>query len=507
MELLLGPLMLRTGAPGVYPLASPKLVRLPLAPLAPPRPYPRVSFKSARIARRAAEDHQHRERKRKRLVVVFGLVLSYSWYYVCRLSLTYAAPAIVREEGLDLRRLGAILSCGQISIGFSKILSSVLTADLSPSRCLVVGLLLTAGCNVLASLAPGGGGEGATQLVLILAGLWALNGLFQGLGSPSCARIISAWCSAKERGFFWSLWNVSNNLGGALAPLMVGLGAAAGWRGSLLMAGFSAAVVSFLVFLLVHDSPSAAAAAKAAKAAKAKAAAAPAMPGSTEDQLSGSSLFWKGCLLQPGMASLAMANFLIYGLKSALICWLAFYVQSYGHNALSAAPRLSTFECGGLFGSVLSGPLSDRYWHLRGGETGAAGAAGAPLVGCRVQVAMTFVICVLVPSVFTVVFAPGGRIGYPAMFALGLGLYVAQSLCALCGLELVSSRAAGVSQGLLGWSAYTGAAAAGLPLGWLIQSSGWQAWRMLMAGGALLVTALLLPLWRLPSNEQRHAAR
>ena len=44
-------------------------------------------------------------------------------------------------------------------------------------------------------------------------------------------------------------------------------------------------MVSFLVFLLVHDSPSAAAAAKAAKAAKAKAAA-PAMPGSTEDQLS-----------------------------------------------------------------------------------------------------------------------------------------------------------------------------------------------------------------------------
>ena len=35
------------------------------------------------------------------------------------------------------------------------------------------------------------------------------------------------------------------------------------------------------------------------------------------------------------------------------------------------------------------------------------------------------------------------------MFALGLGLYVAQSLCALSGLELVSGRAAGVSQGWL----------------------------------------------------------
>ena len=56
-----------------------------------------------------------------------------------------------------------------------QILSSVLTADLSPSRCLVVGLLLTAGCNVLASLAPG---DGATKLVLILAG--ALDIFFWG---------------------------------------------------------------------------------------------------------------------------------------------------------------------------------------------------------------------------------------------------------------------------------------------------------------------------------------
>lgn len=30
------------------------------------------------------------------------------------------------------------------------------------------------------------------------AGLWAINGIFQGLGSPSCARIINAWCSAKD---------------------------------------------------------------------------------------------------------------------------------------------------------------------------------------------------------------------------------------------------------------------------------------------------------------------
>lgn len=227
-----------------------------------------------------------REGKRQRLVVVMSLVLSYSWFYVCRLSLTYAGPAVVKQEGLDLRTLGAILSSGQISIGLSKIMSSVLTANWSPSRCLVLGMLLTAACNLLAAGAPAHG----ARLTLLLALVWAVNGLFQGtgkqrglrqrhclsgLGSPSCARIVSAWTSARERGFYWSplgtqklsrqvpyvvwlhfrLWNISNNLGGALAPLMVGLGAFAGWRGSLAVAGASTALVSLMVALLAQDSP------------------------------------------------------------------------------------------------------------------------------------------------------------------------------------------------------------------------------------------------------------
>lgn len=47
-------------------------------------------------------------------------------------------------------------------------------------------------------------------------------------------------------------------------------------------------------------------------------------------------MLWKGCLLQPGMASLACANFVIYGLKSALISWLAFYAprQKLGREDL-----------------------------------------------------------------------------------------------------------------------------------------------------------------------------
>lgn len=222
----------------------------------------------------------------------------------------------------------------------------------------------------------------------------------------------------------------------------------------------------------------------------------PAAQGQVE-KLSGMALLWQGCLAQPGMLFLALANFVIYGLKSALINWLPFYVQSHGFKALSAAPKLSIFEMGGLLGSLASGPLSDAYWRSRG--------ADAPLVGCRLQVASVTVFAMLVPAVLLVVGAPGGKVSFVAMFCLGCGLYVAQALTALSGLELADGRAAGVSQGLLGWSAYTGAAAAGLPLGGLIQSSGWQAWRLILAVASMLVAALFLPLWRSPSNEQRQS--
>ena len=99
----------------------------------------------------------------RRAAVITGLILAYAWYYVCRYSLTYAGPSLVQRQGLDLRKLGLILSAGQITIGLSKVLTSVLTVDLPASWCLVLGLLLTGACNVLAACLP------SLRLTLMLA--------------------------------------------------------------------------------------------------------------------------------------------------------------------------------------------------------------------------------------------------------------------------------------------------------------------------------------------------
>lgn len=53
----------------------------------------------------------------------------------------------------------------------------------------------------------------------------------QGLGAPACARIMTTWWSDTERGTVWGVWTASNNVGGFLAPMLVGnVARNYGWR-------------------------------------------------------------------------------------------------------------------------------------------------------------------------------------------------------------------------------------------------------------------------------------
>lgn len=451
----------------------------------------------------------------RRFAVVLGLLVGYAWYYVCRYSLNYVGPALAKEEGLDMSRIGLLVSVGQISVGFSKMGGSVCTADLSPTLCLVLGLVLTGASNVLAAMVPSFAGD-STGLVFTLGLMWGINGLWQGLGSPACARVLDAWCRPEERGTFWSVWNTSNNLGGALAPILVGLGMhRSGWRGGLCVAGMSAFAMAVGVAALVRDTPGkkggdASAATKAASGkgaatgeASSQALASPLLEEDSVEQMRGWELFWWGCFRQRGVGRLAAANFLIYAVRATFISWFAFYILEGGRlGAAAAASLLSAFEVGGLFGSLASGVLSDGR---------AARHPDGPIVGIRVETSLLAVAGLLLPAVAAICVLPasaGPATFVPVLFCAGFGLYVAQSLTALCGLELVPRKAVGVSQGFLGLAAYVGAAAAGLPLGILIQGPmGWTAWHMSLLLSCLGVIAVLLPLRRVPSYGQRNAER
>lgn len=80
--------------------------------------------------------------------------------------------------------------------------------------------------------------------------------LFPGLGSPVCARLLTAWYSRTERGGWWALWNTAHNVGGALIPMVVGAAALRyGWRTGMMIAGLLAILAGLFLCWRLRDRP------------------------------------------------------------------------------------------------------------------------------------------------------------------------------------------------------------------------------------------------------------
>ncbi len=117
--------------------------------------------------------------------------------------------------GLDLRAIGTMTSIFPMAYGVSKFVSGVLGAQFSARYLLGFGLMATAAVNLA---------FGASSALPAFCVLWGLNGALQGVGAPTCATILTRWFASKERGTFWGMWNIAHNLGGFLAPIIVGEG-------------------------------------------------------------------------------------------------------------------------------------------------------------------------------------------------------------------------------------------------------------------------------------------
>jgi sugar phosphate permease len=141
--------------------------------------------------------------------------------------------------------VGLIASAFSLSYTFSKPAASVLTDVLSSSKLFAAGLLVAAACHVLFS---------AGHTVGFLALCWSLNGLAQGFGWPSAARLMMNGYPASVRGGYWAIVSAGTNLGGAgaavaLTPVVVGYG----WRRAFLVLGVASSAAAVALVLLLTD--------------------------------------------------------------------------------------------------------------------------------------------------------------------------------------------------------------------------------------------------------------
>merc|ERR1719203_631071 len=148
-------------------------------------------------------------------------------------------------EGLS--QIGKLSSLFPLAYGCSRFMGGILGDRMSPSKVFCLGCAICGALNV---------GFGLSSTLPAFAFFWFLNGCFQGLAAPPCVKMITNWFSPEERGFWWSVWHASINLGGFLIPFVAGgLAERFGWRYGMLGPGSLAIVTAVVCFSLMKDSP------------------------------------------------------------------------------------------------------------------------------------------------------------------------------------------------------------------------------------------------------------
>jgi len=407
-----------------------------------------------------------------RIRVFYSMYIGYALFYFTRKSFTFAMPALINDLGFDKADVGFLGSLLAITYGLSKFLSGVISDKSNLRYFMGMGLILTGVFNIF---------FGLSSSIILFALFLGLNGLFQGWGSPPCAKLLTYWYSQTERGRWWGLWNTSHNIGGAIIPLLCAFAIQAfGWRYAMYLPGMIAIVVGLFIINRLRDNPKRVGLPPIEKFRndypdeKAK------EDVDKEKNLSPRQILVEHVLKNKFIWVLAVSYFFVYIIRTAINDWIQLYLmEEKGYTLMLAGSCVFWFEIGGIFGSLAAGYLSDTVFKGRRGPVNVLFSVG------------------IIATLFALWFVPSASLILVStvMFCFGFLIFGPQMLIGMAAAELADKEAAGTATGFAGLFAYTGAACAGWPVGRITQDFGWPGFFLLLSICACVAVLLLLPLW------------
>ena len=411
-----------------------------------------------------------------RIRVFYSMFVGYAFYYFTRKSFTFAMPTLMRDLGLDKSELGILGSIMAISYGLSKFANGIIGDRSNPRAFMAIGLILTGFFNIF---------FGCSSSLLFFALFWGLNGWFQGFGWPGCARLLTHWYSHSERGRWWSFWNTSHNIGGALIPVVIGVSAELyGWRAAMILTGCICIGVGFFLLNRLPDTPQSLGLPPIERFRSDY----PDNKSKMEDEreLSAREILLKHVLKNPFIWILAFSYFFVYIIRQAVNDWTVLYlVEAKNYTQLGSGGIVMWFEVGGFFGSLAAGWASDKIFQGRRGP---------------INILFCLFICLAI-AIFA--WAPISSAYFDSLmlFVIGFLIFGPQMLIGMAAAELSHKKAAATASGFTGTWAYAGAAVAGYPLGLIIQSYGWEGYFVVLTACGAISSLLLLPLWAVKTRE------
>ncbi|MEW6055625.1 MAG: MFS transporter [Bdellovibrionota bacterium] len=405
------------------------------------------------------------EYKHWRLRTMYAMFVGYSVFYFVRKNLSAATPAMLTELSYTKTEIGLIWSVLYLTYGVSKFVNGIWGDRSNPRYFMAVGLLLSALTNIF---------FGMSSSLVVFAIFWGLNGWFQGMGWPPCARLLTHWYSANERGTKWAIWNTSHQVGGGLILILGGyLVQHYGWRSSFYVPAALALVCAWFLMNRLRDTPESLGLPAVEKFRN----------DPEPDQIvveqgaSTKEILFKYVLGNRAIWFLALANFFVYLVRYGAMDWAPTFLVEVKHSTIAkASMKTAMFEFLGIAGAFLAGWLSDKYFKGR-----------RSIVNVLYMAALVFAV------VEFWIIPPGNpMLDALALSAVGFLVYGPQMLVGLCAAELAPRQAAATATGFTGFFGYLGGIASGLGTGIVVDRYGWDGGFLFFIAAALLGTLFFL---------------
>ena len=279
--------------------------------------------------------------------------MSYAGFYLCRKAYGVLKSSLERDLGLTTTELAHIWTVYLIAYMLGQFISGALGRRTGPRVLLLLGMAISAGCNVVFSHANEFG---------TFFGFMILNGFAQSTGWPGNVGAMAQWFRKSERGTIMAVWSTCYQLGSVIAKAFATfLLGAYGWRWSFWGASIALGVVWLLFLLLQRNRPEDAGLDPIVTDAE------PETKTTTKDGVATTlerprdSFF--AILKNPLVLAMGGAYFSIKFLRYAVDSWLPYFLDVvYGTSAVAGGYASTVFDLAGFVGAIFAGTISDRFF-------------------------------------------------------------------------------------------------------------------------------------------------
>jgi sugar phosphate permease len=392
--------------------------------------------------------------------VAFALTwTSYAAYYLGRKGLSVAKSRIGTELGAGALKGVETAYLAAYAIGLY--VSGAVGDAVGSRRLIGFGMLASAGaCAAF----------GASSVAWMFLVAFLVNGFAQSTGWPGNIKAMAEWTTPKTRGSVMGVWATCYQVGGIMATAVAARLLRFGWRAAFFGPAIAIALVGVLVLAFLRSPERIGSTSASQELADAQVETA--LRAEDRARVFRSVRVW----------SYGASYFCIKLIRYSLLFWLPYYLtKELGYSEERAGYLSTSFEIGGVFGTVALGVLSDR-----------ARALPRPIWS-----AISLVLLAGSLFVYARVGASSAAMNFAAMALVGALLFGPDALLSgAAAQDAGGPRAAALAAGLVNGVGSLGAMLQEAVTRGVTSRWGWSALFNVLLGLALLAALALTPTFR-----------